>query len=207
MLVPNSNMRRLLESRLREYHQQFLENNEALTIWEERGLTKKVAEEFLVGFVSEPLKGDARYKGRLAIPYITANGLPVAFKFRAIDDNPTRFMKDKGDPNRIFNTRILRRARKIVVTEGEIDAISAAQAGLQAVGIPGANNWKSEWGRIFFNREVTVLGDGDDAGREFAEMVATKLYGARVLDLPDGEDVNTLLQKKGSEYLWDMVVS
>ncbi len=207
MLVPNNNMRRLLESRLQEYHQQFLINDEALTTWENRGLTRAVAEEFLVGFVAEPLKGDMRYKGRLAIPYITANGLPVGFKFRAIDDNPVRFMKDKGDPNRIFNTRVLRRARKVVITEGEIDAISAAQAGLQAVGIPGASNWRPEWVRVFYNREITVLADGDDAGREFADMVATKIYGVRVLEMPDGEDVNSMLQKKGAEYLWDMVVS
>lgn len=206
MLVPSSATRALLEARLITYAEQFDESPEALTYWEEaRGLTREMAGAFLVGFVADPLKGDQRFKGRLAIPYITANGLPVGFKFRSIDGAPDRYSKDKGEPNRLYNTRVLKRARKVVVTEGEFDCIAASQAGLQAVGIPGASNWKSEWGRVFYNREITVLADGDDAGHDFAEMIATKLHGVRIIDLPSGEDVNSMLVKKGESHIRDLV--
>lgn len=207
MLVPNDNMKKLLENRLQEYGRQFEVSPEASIYWEERGLTKEVRSEFRVGYVAEPLKGDARFQGCIAIPYIAANDRVVGYKFRRIDNNPQRFLKDKGEPNRIFNTRILRRARKVVITEGELDCVAATQAGLQAVGIPGANNWKPEWNRVFYNRQLTVLADGDEAGHDFAEMVATKLYGVRIIDLPAGEDVNSILLQKGSEYIRDLVVS
>lgn len=209
MLVPSSATRKLLEARLQAYTEQFEESPEALTYWEEvRGLTRATAAEFLVGFVApgRALKGDQRFEGRLAIPYITANGLPVGFKFRSIDGSQDRYSKDKGEPNRLYNTRVLKRARKVVICEGEVDTLSASQAGLQAVGVPGASNWKAEWGRVFYNREVTVLADGDDAGHDFAEMVATKLHGVRIIDLPAGEDVNSMLVKKGNGYIRDLVV-
>lgn len=208
MLVPSSAMRSLLAERLREYEKQFQSSQEALTYWEERGLTSAVAKAFRVGFVEEPLKGDARFKGRLAIPYITANGLAVSFKFRSIDGSSDRYTKDKGDPARIFNTRVLTTARKVVITEGELDCTAATQCDLQAVGIPGANQWKPEWSRIFRNREITVLCDGDDSGHEFGELVTERLYSGavKVIDLPNGEDVNSLLSKKGEEWIRELVL-
>lgn len=153
------------------------------------------------------LKGDRRFEGMLAIPYITANSLPVSFKFRPIDESPQKYYKDKGDPTRIFNTRVLTTARKVVVTEGELDAIAATQAGLQAVGIPGATQWKPEWSRIFRNREVTVLCDGDSAGEEFGDLVSNQIYSkVKVINLPQGEDVNSLLKERGAEFVRELVV-
>ncbi len=206
MLVPSESMRELLEARLREYQIQFQESPEALTYWENRGLTRKTAEEFRVGFVASPLKGDGWFKNRLAIPYITANGRPVSFKFRAIDDTADRYRKDKGDPSRLFNTRALVKSYWTVVTEGEIDAIAAGQCGLPAVGIPGATQWKTEWSRVFRNRTVLVLADGDDAGEEFAEKVANFIYGCRVISMPPGEDVCSMLKAKGEEWIREVVL-
>lgn len=205
MLVPSGAMKKLLAERLRVYQEQFRENPEGLTYWENRGLTKATAEDFRVGYVAEPLKGDQRFKARLAIPYLTPAGV-VGFKFRATNGSPERFSKDRGDPNRLFNTRILVRARKLVLCEGEIDTMAATQAGLQAVGIPGAKNWKPEWSRVFYNRQISVLADGDETGHEFAEVLGSKLYGVRIIDMPDGEDVTSMLQKKGEQWIRNVVL-
>jgi len=206
MLVPDNAMRQLLTQRFKTYTEQFWKSEEAQRYWVGRGLSVQMAKVFFVGFVSQPLRGDSRFTNRLAIPYITANNQPVSYKFRAIEETKKRYDKDKNDPSRIFNTRVLRSARKVVITEGEIDAIAATQCGLQAVGVPGANNWKPEWTRIFRNRLVTVLADGDEAGEEFADRVSSLLYGVRVVMMPQGEDTCSMLKEKGEEWIREMVV-
>jgi len=199
-LVPSPSTRRLLEKRLEVYEAQF-SDSPASTYWESRGLTRATARAFRVGYVGDPLPGDDRFRGRLAIPYLTPSGV-VGMKFRAIDGDDNRWMKDKGEANLIFNTRVLVHARKVVITEGEMDCISAVQAGLQAVGIPGASNWRKEWSRIFYQREVTVLAQGDDPGREFAERVINGIDGGRIVYMPEGEDVNSMLQREGEEWIY-----
>lgn len=198
-------MKRLLEERLRVYEGQFWKSPEAQRYWVERGLTSETAKAFHVGFVGDPLRGDGRFQGRLAIPYLAIGGV-VSFKFRAIDGSEERFSKDKGDPNRLFNTRVLKRAVRVVITEGEFDCMAATQAGLDAIGIPGANNWKASWTRVFYHRDVVILADGDEAGHEFGELVAQNIYGAKIVDMPQGEDVNSMLMKSGEQYIRDAVL-
>jgi DNA primase len=201
-------MKLWLAERLQEYEKQFESSPEASEYLALRGISSEVAKGFRVGYVApgKALRGDARYEGYLAIPYLTISGV-VSFKFRSIDPHSTiRFMKDAHDPNRLFNTRVLQRAQSVVLCEGELDAIAAAQCGFDAVGIPGANNWKPEWSRVFANRQVTVLADGDDAGREFAESVTKKLYLSKSIDLPDGEDVASMLKLKGEDWIRERVL-
>lgn len=206
MLVPSDTMREWLGKRLREYQKQFQNSDEALTYWENRGLSRKAAAEFLVGYVERPLTGDARFIKRLAIPYLTPSGV-VSFKFRAIDPNNTkRYDKDPGDPGRLFNTRVLATSTDVVITEGEIDAIAASQCGLAAIGIPGATQWKREWGRIFRNRNITVLADGDEAGEQFGEKICSYIYGCKLVVMPPGEDVCSMLQERGEEWIRKQVL-
>jgi len=55
---------------------------EALKYLEGRGVSEEVALEFKLGVVSEPFMGHELHVGWLSIPYITASGLCVGFKFR-----------------------------------------------------------------------------------------------------------------------------
>jgi DNA primase len=207
MLVPSPAMRKSLENRLKVYAEQLWDpaTPAGLTYMESRGLTREVIKDFSVGYVARPLPGDARFAGRVAIPYLTPSG-PVSFKFRSLASGEAqKYTKDRNDPNRIFNTRVLTHAHQIVITEGEIDCIAATQCGFDAVGIPGARQWKPEWNRIFYNRQITVLADGDDAGEEFADMIVSKLHGARVIPMPPDEDVNSMLLQKGEDWLREQV--
>lgn len=202
MLVPDAKRRELLNQRLRRYQEQFWDSVGAQEYWLNRGFSLNTARDFQIGFVADPLVGDGGFRGCLAIPYITASQRVVSFKFRSINQSVRqRFMKDPGDPARIFNTRALVNARSVVITEGELDAVAASQCGLTAVAIPGATMWKPEWGRIFRNRVVTVFADGDEAGAQFAERLSSALYGIRVVQMPDGEDVNSMLMQRGQEWI------
>jgi DNA primase len=205
-LVPSPATRRLLESRLLTYERQLGGSPEASAYLESRALTNKTLGAFRVGFVAKPLLGDERYRGRVAIPYLTPSGC-VGMKFRAIkDDAEVKYLKDVNEPNRIFNTSVLIRAQFVVITEGEFDCMSVSQAGLDAVGVPGARNWKPEWNRVFFQRDVVVVAHGDPTGREWAERVAINIDCCRIVYMPDGEDVNSMLQSKGESWIREKVL-
>jgi DNA primase len=112
-----------------------------------------------------------------------------------------------GDKPRLFNTHALTKYSKdMAITEGEIDAISAELAGVPAVGVPGAQMWKPFFRELFMGyRNVNILADGDEAGMEFAKQVAKTLPNARIIPMPDGEDVNSLVMKQGKAALLERI--
>ena len=59
---------------------------QALAVLKERGISKEVAERFMLGTITNPINGHEMYQGWLSIPYITASGGCVGFKFRRLDD-------------------------------------------------------------------------------------------------------------------------
>jgi hypothetical protein len=77
----------------------------------------------------------------------------------------------------------------VFVVEGEKDADNLAAIGLTATcNAGGAGKWPDALAQHFAGRRVVVVPDNDDAGREHARMVASKLRGVaadvRVLELP-----------------------
>ena len=73
--------------------------------------------------------------------------------------------------------------------------------GIPAVGVPGANSWKAHYSRILADFErIYVFADGDNPGLEFARGLARELP-VTVVQLPDGEDVNSFYVKHGKEAL------
>jgi twinkle protein len=103
--------------------------------------------------------------------------------------------------------------KRVIITEGEIDAMSVAQAALEQYGkiypvvsIASASGTKAllenrEWLRSF--KEIVLCFDGDDAGREATEK-AIKILGAdkvRLVKLPFKDANQTLVEKDGRELM------
>lgn len=166
---------------------------------------------FGLGYVGEPLPGHELYRDCLAIPYMRWSqwrGWSVAaIRFRRLDGGKPKYMTMPGDKARLYNTHALTRYSKdIAITEGEIDAITAELAGVPAVGVPGAQMWKPFFRELFMGyRNVNILADGDEAGLAFAQQVAKTLHNARIIPMPDGEDVNSLVLKQGKQALLDRI--
>ena len=162
---------------------------------------------FGLGFVTDPLPGHEMYKGCLAIPYMRwsqwRNWSVAAIRFRKLDGTNPKYLTMPGDKARLYNTHALTKYSKdMSITEGEIDAVSAELAGVPAVGVPGAQMWKPYFRELFMGyRNVNILADGDEAGMDFAKQVAKTLPNARIIPMPDGEDVNSLVMSKGKEAL------
>lgn len=96
------------------------------------------------------------------------------------------------------------------LVEGEPDAISARELGLEAVAMPGASGFKEEHARLFASREVVVCLDADGPGRaaaaEAGRLLALAGARTRVMDLwplrNDGRDLgDELVAANGSRAL------
>lgn len=169
-----------------------------------RGLWTKGIEKFGLGYVGEPAKGHERFGGMLCIPYVKDKDLIVHMKFRCIAPGCEHRGHSKYDGlsggNHLFNTMSLQRDPElVVVTEGEMDAVAADVAGVPSVGVPGANSWRP-WYSLLFRGvpEVIVAGDADEAGRSFAKVVTNSVKHARSVELPDGQDINSVVQNNGN---------
>lgn len=69
----------------------------------------------------------------------------------------------------------------ILLVEGEVDALVAMTCGLQAVGCPGVNMWQSSDAHRFARfARVTIIGDADKYGREWATRTEADLRAAGV---------------------------
>jgi len=156
-----------------------------------------------LGVVEEPLPSHEQYKGRLAIPYITPSGV-VDIRFRSMHGEDPKYIGLTGAKTTMFNTQACFVANKyICVTEGEFDCILMSVKTMHpTVGIPGANNWKSHYAKILDDFEtVIVLADGDPAGQEFGKKISRELGNTNVITMPEGEDVNSMITKLGSEWI------
>jgi len=169
----------------------------------QRGIPLEVARLARLGVVEEPEVGHEAFAGRLSIPYITKSGV-VDLRFRSL--NPAvepKYMGLTGAETKMYNVLDVERAGDwIGVCEGELDTLTlSACIGIPCVGVPGANSWKKHYTRLLADFErVFVFADGDQPGREFASSLARELP-VTIVNLPDGEDVNSIYVAEGADFL------
>lgn len=172
-----------------------------------RGISLEFARSSGLGVVADPVPGHEARVGRLAIPYLTDAG-PVNMTFRCIRDHNChtsgckKYLMSEGFKTNLYSVQSLGWASDwIAITEGEIDALSLNSIRVPAVGVSGAEKWQDHWENVFEDySRIYVFTDGDDPGKKFGKEMARKL-NAIVIDMPDGEDVNSMLVKQGAEYL------
>ena len=194
------------------YHAQLPGSPAAEYLVTERGLDLDRITQFGLGYSGETEPGHEMYTGRLVIPYMRCmygEWFTVGLKFRRIGDE-TGGAKYLGDFSpRLYNTvDAIENDDEIAICEGELDALTASISGVPAVGVPGVDTWQRAWTPIFRGYEtVWVLMDGDKPGRDFGAMIR-KLLGpdkVRLIDMPDGLDVNLFVKRNGPEALRKLV--
>ena len=172
---------------------------QALAVLKERGISKEVAERFMLGPITNPINGHEMYQGWLSIPYITASGGCVGFKFRRLDDAKPKYGSPTGQKAHLYNVfDITIDSPYVVVCEGELDAIvTSGELGIPAVGVPGVAAWKPHFPKLFAGYEtIFVVGDNDikedgsNPGAEFAKRVANEVMNSQIVTLPPGMDIN-----------------
>lgn len=174
-----------------------------------RGITLADASTAHLGLVVEPLPGHEQFVGRLAIPYITPTGV-VDIRFRSINGEEPKYMGMSGSETRLYNVRAISQATDfIAVCEGEIDAITLSYScRIPAVGVPGANAWKRHYGRLLADFEtIYVFADGDQPGSDFAKSLSKEFNSVIIMQMPEGEDVNSMFLRNGSGYFTEKIAA
>jgi len=196
----SKSQKELLEKATESYAQNL---QEIVPYLQSRGITEQTATMFRLGFVREPEMGHEPYVGKLAIPYLTPTGV-IDIRFRSLNsDSGPKYMSRPGATTHIYNITALSNDSEILaICEGELDTVVATQAGFSAVGLPGANNWKSFYNRVLADwSKVILLCDGDNAGREMAKHLSRELDNVFPVFMPEGQDVNDVYLAEGADGL------
>ncbi|MEU9795088.1 toprim domain-containing protein [Streptomyces sparsogenes] len=173
----------------------------------DRGIGRDEALANRLGIVADPAPGHERFRGMLAIPYLSKDGYPLTVRFRCLQEHSHRdyfhgkYNTIKDDIPRMFGIESIHQALdEIHVTEGELDRIILCKIGFPAVAIPGANMWFGRHRRMLagFNR-VWTWADPDDAGAELTGKITRALRTAKAVRLK--ADVTDTYMAHGAEHL------
>jgi DNA primase len=215
-LVPSPEQRTFFASAVSQYQRDLALDTNAQKYLASRGIRREIAERFSLGVVTNPLLGHEVYRGRLCLPYLTPSGV-VSFVFRCLQDHVCKdvvlrvtnqgkeihckkYQAPEGALRLLYNVCDFKVASDtIYVCEGEIDALTLSACGFPAIGVPGAQNWKSWFARPFKDYvKVYCVADGDEAGYKLARLLSAEI-DARILRPPGGEDINSLYVKGGED--------
>ncbi len=157
-----------------------------------------------------------RFRDRVMFPICNDLGEVIAFSGRVLDpeakaakyiNSPETPLFKKG--NVLFGLHKSKRAlldkKCAIILEGQMDLITAFEAGVQNVVAPqGTAFTEKQAGTLkHYADEVILCFDADQAGRKAAERLLPALLGldfsVRVMELPPGEDPDSLIRKEGAE--------
>jgi DNA primase len=168
-----------------------------------RGISRETAEHFGVGYYD----GKGMMKGRIVIPIHSKNGELVAYAGRVVDDDtisetnpryrlPEGFLKSME----IFNLhRVSKAGDRATLVEGFFGVLKLHELGItDGIAIMGSF-MSPEQEELIAERFgcVTVMMDGDEAGRKAQEDIVKKLSRrlfVRVIELPDGMQPDRLTE-------------
>lgn len=172
-----------------------------------RGISREQAVIAGLGVVTGEVVDHETRVGRLAIPYMTPSG-PVNMNFRCIShphgcEGHKKYLLSSGFKDNLYYVQAFEYAEDFIcLTEGEIDALTMNICGIPALGVPGATKWMDHWTEVLDDfAYVYIMQDGDEAGEKFATLVRNNIPHAVTIQMPDGEDVNSMYVKHGTLYL------
>lgn len=164
---------------------------------------------------SEKNRAYDRFRGRLIFPIRNLSNQVIAFGGRIIaEDDEAKYINSADTPiykkgEHLYGLAQARRSiaasGEALLTEGYMDVLTLHQYGYDnAVGVLGTALTPDQVKRLSgFASRLLLLFDGDRAGRKAAlrscEMLLARGLSCRVVIMPDGEDIDSLLRVQGRE--------
>ena len=155
-----------------------------------------------------------RFRERLMFPIRDGGGRVIAFGGRTMGDGDPKYLNSAETPiytkgehlYGLYEARpAIAKTRRAMLTEGYLDVITLHQFGYaESCGVLGTAMTHEQARRLTgFAPRVELVFDGDPPGRKAAlraaQMLLTLGGGCRVVPLPDGEDVDSLLHARGRD--------
>jgi DNA primase len=170
------------------------------------------------GLLSQNERGKIydRFRARLIFPIQNLSGQVIAFGGRVVTEGEPKYLNSSDTPiykkgehlYGLFQARqAMTRSKRAILTEGYMDVLSLHQFGYKdACGVLGTALTQDQVKRLAgFCSRMDLIFDGDTAGRKAAlrsaEMILQYGVACRVVLMPDGEDVDSLLQDGGRDRL------
>ena len=165
-----------------------------------------------------------RFRGRIMFPICNDIGEVIAFSGRLLkeEEGAAKYLNSPETPlfrkgNVLFglhkSKRPLIEANCAIVCEGQLDLISLFEAGITNVVAPQGTAFTENQARILkrFADEVVLCFDSDAAGAKAAERSLDALlendFIVRVVELPPGEDPDSLVRRDGKEQFDERVAN
>ena len=164
-----------------------------------------------------------RFRNRLVFTVTDPSGHPIAFSARSLGEGDADGAKYINSPETaeyrkgrvlfgLHQARVaMSKAREAILVEGNFDVLSMARAGMENVVAPLGTALTEEHAASLKRRveRVVALFDGDRAGRAAAArafpMLARAGLAAYYAPLPDGEDPDSLVRKRGPEAVREIL--
>lgn len=216
MEVPSNELKAFFELAASSYQSELAVDTPAQEYLRRRGFGPADAATYRLGVLRSPLLGHEPFRDRLAIPYITPQGI-VTFTFRCLEDHVCKetvlfvnregkevkckkYRAPAGMDRTLYNVLDFKKdTDTIYVCEGEIDAMTLSLCGYAAIAMPGTQQWKPFFNRCFVDySNVFAVADGDEAGYRLGAFLANEIK-ARPIRPPKGEDVNSMYVKGGRD--------
>lgn len=174
--------------------------------------------EILDAGLAIPRKGGTgeydRFRNRLTFAIADLHGKVVAFGGRALGDEVPKYINSpetaayiKG--NHLYGLNLageaIRAEGLAVVVEGYLDRVALVQAGFRNVVASLGTAFTPNQARLLarYTERIVVSYDGDAAGgaatRRSLDMLLSKGFAVRVVELPEGQDPDDTIRVQGAE--------
>ena len=165
-----------------------------------------------------------RFRDRIMFPICNDVGEVIAFSGRVLKEKEgaAKYLNSPETPlfrkgNVLFGLdktkRALIEANSAIVCEGQLDLISLFEAGITNVVAPQGTAFTENQARVLkrFVNEVVLCFDADAAGKKAAERSLEALLQndliVRVVEMPAGEDPDSLVRREGREEFEKRIAS
>ena len=163
-----------------------------------------------------------RFRDRIMFPICNDTGEVIAFSGRILQPEAKAAKYVNSPETPLFtkgavlyglhrSKRALIEKNSAIVCEGQLDLITAFEAGIQNVIAPQGTAFTPKQARILrrYVNEVVLCFDSDAAGEKAAErslpsLLAEKL-AVRVIRLPSGQDPDSLIRSQGAAAFFEQV--
>jgi DNA primase len=164
-----------------------------------------------------------RFRGRVMFPITDRRGGVIAFGGRILGEGEPKYL-NSPETALFHKGRVLyglaqalgaaRKTGQLIVTEGYMDVIALAQAGIETAVAPlGTALTEDQIGELWrVAPEPILCFDGDKAGRNAASRAAERAlpllkpgFGLRFVTLPEGEDPDSLVKRNGKEKFEELL--
>ena len=165
----------------------------------ERGVTEETVRTFGVGVFN----GKGSMQGRCVIPIHNGAGELLAYAGRSIDGSEPRYKFPSGFHKslELYNLHRVEGELSVVLVEGFFDCMKVTQAGFPCVALMGSTMSEAQENFISDNfAHVTLMLDGDEAGKTAAEEIGDRLrrrvFRVDVVGLADGLQPDQIVEEE-----------